>query len=157
LMEFHDMANVYDVDKSMVARTAEWLRHRRDGHGGYQRSSEAVDSFGGAGPEGTNAYITWALAEADTSDIGAEADAQAPTAGSTKDPYVLALAANTLVDQKRGEAKAALERLAAMQDKDGSFPGAAESITRSGGDALVIETTALAALALMKDGPGRTP
>jgi hypothetical protein len=37
-----------------------------------------------------------------------------------------------------------------MQGKDGGFPGAKETITKSGGESLVIETTALAALALIK-------
>jgi hypothetical protein len=43
-------------------------------------------------------------------------------------------------------------RLAAMQAADGGFPGAAESITKSGGESLTIETTALATLALLKAG-----
>jgi hypothetical protein len=37
-----------------------------------------------------------------------------------------------------------------MQSQDGGFPGAAQSITMSGGDSLVIETTALGTLALVK-------
>jgi len=41
-------------------------------------------------------------------------------------------------------------RLAKMQASDGHYPGADHSITRSGGNALEIETTALATLTLMK-------
>jgi hypothetical protein len=47
-----------------------------------------------------------------------------------------------------------VKRLAAMQGKDGGFPGAKETITMSGGESLVIETTALAALALIKADEG---
>ena len=45
----------------MIGRTAGWLRKRRDGKGGYLRDPKALDSFGGASPEVTNAYITWSL------------------------------------------------------------------------------------------------
>jgi hypothetical protein len=40
-----------------------------------------------------------------------------------------------------------------MQAKDGSFPGARESITMSGGESLTVEATALATLALIKASP----
>ena len=46
--------------------------------------------------------------------------------------------------------KEALAKLAGKQSKDGDFPGAAESITQSGGQALSMETTALATLALQR-------
>ena len=52
------------VDDDMVARTVTWLRARRDGKGGYQRNARALDSFGRASPEVTNAYITYSLTEA---------------------------------------------------------------------------------------------
>ena len=43
-----------------------------------------------------------------------------------------------------------LEKLGKKQDKDGAVRGAATSITRSGGEALEIETTALALLAWLR-------
>src|SRR5262249_25536814 len=43
LMEFADMAKVYDVDHKMVERTADWLMSRRDHQGGFQRSAAAID------------------------------------------------------------------------------------------------------------------
>src|SRR4029077_20269468 len=64
LMEFADMAKVYDVDHHMVERTADWLMSRRDHKGGFLRSTTALDSYGRAGEATTNAYIMWALAEA---------------------------------------------------------------------------------------------
>ena len=65
LMEFKDMSLVWsDVDAAMVERTADWLMKRRDGKGGYQRNSRALDSFGRASELTTNLYITWALSEA---------------------------------------------------------------------------------------------
>jgi hypothetical protein len=156
LMEFADMAKVYDVDRSMVERTADWLMSRRDHKGGFLRSSEALDSFGRAGESTTNAYILWALAEAHrTAGLDTELAVQRTLGGETKDPYLLALATNTnlLVAPTAGETSAIVKRLAAMQSKDGSFPGARESITMSGGESLAIETTALATLALIKASP----
>jgi hypothetical protein len=156
-MEFMDMAKVYDVDRGMIDRTARWLESRRDGKGGFQRNPRALDSFGAASPEVTNAYITYALGEAGRRDLDAELAVQRRLAGTTRDPYLLALATNTLLNlepQASGSA-AAVDRLAGLQDKDGAFRGANHSITRSGGTALEIETTALAALALLKAGPAQ--
>ncbi|HTM21495.1 MAG TPA: MG2 domain-containing protein [Kofleriaceae bacterium] len=153
LLEFADMTRVFDdVDKTMVVRTASWLKSRRTGGGGYRRNERALDSFGSASPEVTDAYITWALAEAGEKEIDAELGQQARAAQATKDPYVMALATGALLDRERGSerTRAAVARLAGMQGDDGSFPGADHSITRSGGVALQLETTSLAALALMK-------
>ena len=156
LMEFADMAKVYkDVDPSMLKRTAAWLKGRRDGKGGYLRSERALDSFGRASEEVTSAYIAFALAEVGERDLDAEVAVAQRHAKSAQDPYVLALAAGTLASvDPRGEAThAAWKRLERKQGKDGRFAGAAQSITMSGGHALEIETTALAALAQLKGGP----
>jgi uncharacterized protein YfaS (alpha-2-macroglobulin family) len=156
LMEFADMAKVYDVDRKMVERTADWLMSRRDHKGGFLRNAEALDSFGRAGEATTSAYIMWALAEARrTTGLDPELAVQKALGAETKDPYLLALATNTnlVVAPKAGETAAIVQRLAALQAKDGSFPGAKESITMSGGESLTIETTALATLALIKASP----
>ena len=154
LMEFADMANVYDVDRSMVERTADWLMSRRDGKGGFLRSSAAIDSFGRANESTTNAYIMWALAEAKrTKGLDTELAAQKKLAASTQDPYLLALATNTALLAQMPEASGFVKKLVALQAKDGSFTGAKESITMSGGESLTIETTALATLALIKASP----
>ncbi|MGE5180816.1 MAG: MG2 domain-containing protein [Acidobacteriota bacterium] len=154
LMEFADMAKVYDVDHAMVERTADWLMSRRDGKGGFLRSQEALDSFGRASTQTTNAYIMWALSEAHrTKGLDKELAAQRELGSTTKDPYLLALAANTAVLEKDAAAPDMVKRLATMQDKDGSWTGAKESITMSGGESLQIETTSLATLALIKASP----
>jgi hypothetical protein len=158
LMEFADMAKVYDVDRKMVDRTADWLMSRRDQQGGFQRSTQALDSFGRANPTTTNAYIMWALAEAQrTSGLTKELAVQKTLGGTTTDPYLLALAASTnlAAAPKAADSAAMVARLARIQAKDGSFPGAKETITMSGGESLAIETTALAVLALIKASPNR--
>ncbi|MBL0216241.1 MAG: hypothetical protein IPQ07_20445 [Myxococcales bacterium] len=156
LMEFADMSKVYDIDRKMVDRTADWLMTRRDQQGGFLRSSQALDSFGRANPITTNAYIMWALSEAKrTSGLTKELQMQTRLGTDTKDPYLLALATNTaaLTMPKAADTTAMAKKLATLQAKDGSFPGAKETITMSGGESLTIEATSLAVLALLKASP----
>ncbi len=160
LMEFKDMSKVYaNVDRTMVDRTRSWLRGRRDGKGGFQRNAQALDSFGSASPEVTDGYITYALTEAGEKDLGPELARQQQIAKTTKDPYILAMAAKTLVNAKPKDdaTRAAVNRLVGIQAQDGSFAGADHSITRSGGEALIIESTAIAAMAMMAAGPEYMP
>lgn len=155
LVEFADMQKVWgNVDPTMMARTQNWLLSRRDGKGGYLRDPKALDSFGRASPEVTNAYITWALARTQTRGIDAELAVQRRLAKKTKDQYLLGLAAGTLLmtPAHRAEGQTATRRLAAMQDKNGAFTGAEQSITRSGGANLHVETTSLAVLAMLEAG-----
>ncbi len=151
LMEFADMAKVYDVDRAMVERTAAWLMARRDGKGGFTRSSEALDSFGRASETTTNAYIMWALSEAGrVTGLDKELAAVRTLGETSKDPYLLALATSTATTAKQPGAAAMAKRLVELQAKDGSFPGAKESITMSGGESLTVEATSLAVLAMIK-------
>ena len=48
------------------------------------------------------------------------------------------------------EGKTILRTIATLQAKDGSIPGASDTITRSSGQALLIETTALTVLGWLK-------
>lgn len=155
LVEFVDMADVHGaVDPAMIDRTADYLLSRRDGRGGYQRNGRALDSFGRASDEVTDAYITWSLALAGYgSELDAELDRARQLAKSTDDPYLLALAAGTLIAVDDRGAAGAVRRLEGLQGKDGSWPGADHSITRSGGENLAIETTSLALLALLEVDP----
>jgi len=156
LLQFADMKEVYGaVDTAMVARTAAWLKSRRDGNGGYLRDAKALDSFGRASPEVTDAYITWALASAGVTGIEREIEKSAKLAETTNDAYQLALATGTLLQRPAGAApsKAALAaaaKLARMQGTDGAWANADHSITKSGGNNLKIETTSLAVLALLQ-------
>ena len=156
LLEFADMRAVYGgVDADMMDRTVRWLKGRKDGKGGFARNDRALDSFGRASPVVTNAYVVYSLAQAGlTSGFEAELAVQAALAQETKDPYLLALAAGTFlaVPARRALGASAAARLAAMQGKEGHWPGADHSITRSGGVNLDLETTSLAVLALLQAG-----
>ena len=152
LMQFNDMKNVYgNVDQKMIDRTADWLMSRKDGNGGFKRNPRALDNFGGASEEITNAYIVYALSEAGYNDLDKEINVAQKKAMSNQDPYQLALLANTLFKRKQNaEAEKVLALLISKQDKNGSWAGSTASITRSGGQSLTIETSALAILAILK-------
>jgi hypothetical protein len=152
LMQFRDMARVYDVDKNMVARTQTYLMSRKDGKGGFQRNPRALDTFGRAPDHITNAYIVWALTESGKDDdVTRELAALLEQAATSADPYFLALVANSLINRDRSpEAMALLKKIAELQKPDGHLDAAQTSITGSGGRDLQIETTALAVLAWLK-------
>jgi hypothetical protein len=156
ILQFIDMKNVYGgVDDAMIGRTVSWLKSRRDGKGGFRQSKQALDSFGRASAEVTNAYITYAVSAAGlAAQFGPETARTRDLARTTKDAYLLALAANTLLNlpQFEADARAAQKALVAMQGPDGAWKTADHSITRSRGVNLHIETTALAVLALMQGG-----
>jgi uncharacterized protein YfaS (alpha-2-macroglobulin family) len=154
LMEFKDMEPVYaSVDKSMVDRTAKWLLGRRDGKGKFLRDQKAIDSFGRANDEVSNAYIVYALTEAGYTDIKQEYAASYQTALASNDPYQLALMANASVNMKsKDQTQRLLAVLLHAQENDGSWTGTTHSITQSTGISLKTETTSLAVLALLKTG-----
>jgi len=151
LLQFRDMAAVYDVDPTMVKRTEDWLLARRDGKGGFERDAKALDGFGGAAPDVTNAYIVWALTESGQKEMDQEVRAAIEAARKSEDPYVIALAAASAINYGQNEAgRELLKKLADKQQADGHLTGTEGSITGSGGDSLDAETTALAALAWLK-------
>lgn len=159
LMEFVDMSRLDDnIDQKMIKRTADWLLSRRDGKGGFKRDAKALDSFGRASETTTNSYIVWALSEArQTKELQRELERITKVGNESKDPYIVGLAVRSLLnaDPKSTDGAALAKKLAGMQDKDGSFPGAKESITMSGGVGLNIEATSVALLALLKASPSR--
>ena len=150
LMQFNDMKHVYaDVSSEMVMRTSKWLMSRKDGKGGFKKNPRALDQFGRASEEVTNAYIVYALSEANYSEINKELEAAYATSTASNDAYQLALMTNTLFNYKDKRAESVLKSLLKLQEKDGSW-NADHSITRSGGVSLKVETTALAMLAMLK-------
>jgi hypothetical protein len=151
LLEFADMAHVYPVKPAVLERNASYLLSARDGRGGFTNTGESAHGYGSAPKPVLDGFITWALVATGHADaIPKELAQQAETARTSSDPYVLALAARTLVRTRHPGADAAVARLAALQAADGSFPGAESSITRSYEANLDVESTALAASTLLE-------
>jgi hypothetical protein len=156
LMEFNDMAQVYPVDEAVIERAANWLLSQQQGDGTWQ----AHDYRAGGGTLGATAYVTWALIEAgyeDTQEV-ARAIAQIRDAAMTeKDAYSLALAANALAafDAKDPATQAVLDALYETRIQDGEtvyWPMGDMSFMGAEGESGSIETTALAAYALLRAG-----
>ncbi|MCI0680969.1 MAG: hypothetical protein L0Y71_02595 [Gemmataceae bacterium] len=152
LLQFHDMAKVYNVDKDMVERTRTYLLGQRDGQGGFKRNARAIDTFGRAPEHITNAYIVWGLTNAGApEDLSNELAALYARAKGSNDPYFIALVAlGHLGSGKTNEALALAKALKDNQKDDGRLDGTQTSITGSQGRSLQLETTALCVLAWLK-------
>src|SRR5260370_1649011 len=146
------MARGQDVDPQMLQRTTQSLLSQRDGKGGFKRNPRALDTFGRATDDVTNAYIVWALTESGKDDdVTTELNALHKQAQTSKDPYFLSLVAIGLLNRDRaGDAVPLLKKVAEAQKDDGHLDAEGKSITGSGGRDLQIETTALAVLGFLK-------
>ncbi|MBX7180804.1 MAG: hypothetical protein K1X82_01735 [Bacteroidia bacterium] len=152
LMQFNDMKNVYaSVDNSMVDRTANWLLAKRNGKGGFMRNAQALDQFGAADQDITDAYIVYALSEAGfANQLKLEYQKNVEHAITSKDPYLMGMMTMAAVQSNdRTNADKLAKLLVNSQEKDGSWNAKKHSITRSGGLGLRIETTSLAIMALL--------
>lgn len=152
LLQFRDMSRVMNVDQNMIKRTQDYIMGQRDGNGGFKRNPRALDSFGRAPDDITNAYIVWSLTESGKSDdVSKELSSLKEKADKSNDPYFLALVANALLNRDdRATALVLLKKLVSGQKEDGHLVAEKTSITGSGGVSLEVETTALAILALLK-------
>jgi uncharacterized protein YfaS (alpha-2-macroglobulin family) len=152
LMEFTDMAQVRHVDPAMLERTRNWLLAQRDGKGTFARKTHTLHTWL-ADPEIATAYNTWALLEAGVdADLSREVAYVRDAAEKSPNTYVMALGANVLALAKDVEgSNRLLDKLAGKQSQDGSLAGATTSVVGSGGEALTIETTALAMTAWLKN------
>jgi alpha-2-macroglobulin-like protein len=155
LLEFTDMQRVFPVDAKIITRTANWLKSRCDGQGGWKINPNSLHGWQNDGV--LEAYMAWAVAEAGYSrDFKKEIEKAATTAWSSEDPYQMALLTNALLAAKDARAKRYLDRLLTMQQSDGSWKGKTHSVLHAYGPCFDIETTALAALALMKNSQNGT-
>jgi hypothetical protein len=157
LMEFTDMARVYPVDEALIARTAQWLLRQQQPDGTWvdQGYSEhwAIDS-----KTPTTAYIAWALIGAGYADTWEVQQAIAyirEHALEVEDGYSLALVANALAAYNLDDSvtMAVIDRLYEMRVQEGDvvyWQAGAASFMGATGESGSLETTALAAIALMQ-------
>jgi hypothetical protein len=157
LMEFTDMAQVYPVDEALIARTAQWLMDQQQPDGtwldqGYSEHWHVESKVP------TTAYIAWALIEAgyeDTPQVGQAMAYIREHASEVEDGYGLALVANALAvyDPDGSATKAVIDRLYEMRVEEGDvvfWKTGAASFMGATGESGSLETTALAAIALMR-------
>jgi uncharacterized protein YfaS (alpha-2-macroglobulin family) len=162
LLEFRDMSRVHEVDENVITRTQNWLAGLQQKDGSW-----APDQGGIA--EGiidrqkdtlrVTAYITWALAESGYKGAAIEKafgylDAHWKEA---KDPYALAVIANAYLSSGRktdvtADVLAALAKLAIVEGPTAYWKTDAPTITSAERGSADLETTGLAAYALVKSG-----
>jgi hypothetical protein len=172
LLEFQDMARVHDVDPRLIERTRRWLLNQRQPDGSWPPESHGLHddpTLGGAGRTlaqlSTTVYIAWAVFGSPENRGEAR-----PTLNyllshkpdTISDPHVLALVCNALlaIDPKGSAVDAYRERLDGLKhtSDDGQLvwwelPAQGYTTFYGSGRSGSIETTALAALALIDGGP----
>ena len=146
LMEFNDMAQVYEVDPAVIERTAAWVRQQQQGYGSW-------------GDSLTTAYVTWALAEigqGNTPEVQTALSALRNNWRAERDPYVLSLIANAMATMNDPTAQEVLRELDGMKITQGeSVHWEGQQRTLVGTESVTtgsMETTALVVHAMLRAG-----
>lgn len=160
LMEFHDMAAVYDVDPRVINRTAQWLAEQQQGDGSWKPDTQFINE-GATNRYNTDvlritAYLAWALETAGGQD-GAVARAQDYISGhldAKTDAYTLAVLANFAAGNGRDSelTHRILQMLvdARTDEGDRTWWKSDETAVFGGGESAAVETTGLAVQALLR-------
>ncbi len=167
LMEFSDMAKVYEVDERVIARTQRWLESQQRPDGSWEPdqggiAEGAINAYQGSVVK-TTAYLTWAMVESGYEGPAVERGIAwlRGHRGEATDAYARAVVANALLakDRRDRDGLAIVEQLATSATRDGNVvrweDGAGQGMTFSTGGAHTTETTALAALALIRSSRHR--
>jgi alpha-2-macroglobulin-like protein len=161
LMEFSDMSKVHDVDPNVIRRTAQWLVSQQQPDGSWKPDTSFINE-GATNRFNSDilritAYIAWALEN--TGNRGPAVDrARQFIAGhmtANMDAYTLAVLANFAADSGDREfQRQAIELLlgARKESDDQAWWEAQETGVYPTGPSAAIETTGLAAQALLKSG-----
>ncbi len=160
LLEFSDMAKVYEIDSRVIDRTKAWVLKQQQPDGSWKMPDRTSWSWTGlSGDFVVTSYVAWSLGEA-----GFKGPELAKAIGwikknlaSAKDLYSLALGANALAAYDPKDADLAT-LLANLDDKKGYDSESRTAYWRQDGstafyakgDYASVETTALVAFAMMK-------
>jgi uncharacterized protein YfaS (alpha-2-macroglobulin family) len=163
LMEFSDMSRIHEVDPRLIERTQNWLASQQQPDGSFKPDTYFINE--GATTRYNNdvvritAYIGWALA---ATGYKGEAVEKAKTFVAShvtgkEDAYTLTVIANFAADYGRDKAwtDRAINALAARATegpKTAFWKQEGETPTSARNDSADLETTALAAQALLKSG-----
>ncbi|OQX56322.1 MAG: hypothetical protein B5M53_02065 [Candidatus Cloacimonas sp. 4484_209] len=161
LMEFNDMAKVFETDPGIVPRTQRWLigQQNKDGSFTPDKSYLHQNSWNRIQKNRTlpTAYILWALAE-----TGYKSNALKKAAayiehnlGKEEDPYILAICANAFVsyEPKAEITRKIIESLVSKRIEEKGliyWESKIPTFTYAKGKGADIEATALATYALIK-------
>jgi len=160
LMEFSDMSKVHDVDPKLIARTQQWLAGQQQADGSWKPDASFINE--GA----TNrynkdvlritAYLAWALENTGYQGPAVEKARQFIEShmSAKADAYTLAVLANFAVDyaKDRDFTRQAMQLLldARTEKDEQAWWSADETAVHATGTSASVETTGLAAQALLK-------
>jgi len=163
LMEFSDMSRIHEVDQRLIDRTQAWLASQQQPDGSFKPDTYFINE-GATTRYNTDlvritAYIGWSLAASGYKGDAVEKAKQYLTSHLTgkEDAYTLAVIANFAADYGKDKAwiEAAVNALAAKATegpKTAFWKQEGETPTSARNDSADLETTALAAQALLKSG-----
>jgi hypothetical protein len=163
VMEFTDMSKVYEVDPNLIQRTQQWLIAQREKDGSWSPDKNYLHEESWGRIQKSNllptAWITWALIHSgyEPAEVKPSVSYLKENALDAKDAYTLAMLCNALVSAGKDdpETVAALQRLVDMKvEEEGKvyWKSDISTITFTRGKSADVETTALAALALIRSG-----
>ncbi len=163
LLQFKDMARVHDVDPKLLERTTRWLLARQNSDGSWHPTNHGGQASQAVVLE-TTAYIGWAVANSPALDPNARQRLIAFLTNQSPyqidSPYTLALVLQALrsLDPQHVQLSALRARLVSLQQQanDGAAgwwnrSSAGRTLFLGHGPVAVVETTALAVLALHDD------
>jgi len=160
LLEFSDMAKVFEIDPRVIDRTKTWVLKQQQSDGSWEMPQRTSWSWTGlSGKFIVTSYVAWSLGEAGFK--GPELQNAIrwikKNLGEAKDMYSLALAANALAswDAKDGDLANLLANLddKKVEDRENrvcSWRQDGSTAFYAQGDYASVETTALVAFAMMK-------
>jgi uncharacterized protein YfaS (alpha-2-macroglobulin family) len=162
LMEFSDMSKVYDVDARLIQRTQQWLAAQQQPDGSWKPDTSFINE-GATNRFNSDvlritAYVAWALEDTGYQGPAVEKARQyvEQHMSGSMDAYTLAVLANFAVDYQkdRGFAGRAMGLLmdARTEKDDQTWWTAEQTGVYGGGASASVETTGLAAQALLKWG-----
>jgi uncharacterized protein YfaS (alpha-2-macroglobulin family) len=167
LMEFSDMSKVYEVDPKLISRTQEWLAAQQQPEGSWKPDKSFINE-GATNRYNSDllritAYIAWSLENTGYQGQAVEKAKQfiAGHMSGKADAYTLAVVANFATDYATAEhekdrdfTRQAMQLLldAHTEKDDQAWWNAEETSVYATGSSAGVETTGLAAQALLKWG-----
>jgi uncharacterized protein YfaS (alpha-2-macroglobulin family) len=163
LMEFSDMSRIHEVDQRLIDRTQNWLASQQQQDGSFKPDTyfinEGATNRYNSDVVRITAYLGWALASTGYKGEAVEKARQYVASHVTgkEDVYTLAVIANFAADYAKDKAwtESAINTLAGRATegpKTAFWKQEGETPTSARNDSADLETTALAAQALLKSG-----
>jgi len=167
LMEFYDMSKVYDVDPKLISRTQQWLAGQQQADGSWKPDTSFINE-GATNRFNSDvlritAYIAWSLENTGYQGTAVEQAKRfvEKHMNAKMDAYTLAVVANFATDYGNGDhgkdrefTRQAMQLLldARTEKDEQAWWSADETGVYSSGASASVETTGLAAQALLKWG-----